>query len=127
MENRRKIEPKEIPNRLIPRLLVAFTRQLEILVTTLDMVALKLPEREFKGLLNLVRERMLKHVYGINLLCTALKKSALIQSSKNTITPCTSKLKSISKYQFMKILYFTLKQVKDNSQRCAIHDSRIRS
>ena len=32
---RRKIEPKEIPNRLIPRLLVVFTRQLEILVTTL--------------------------------------------------------------------------------------------
>ena len=92
-----------------------------------NMVALKLPEREFKGLLNLVRERMLKHVYGINLLCTALKKSALVQFSKNTITPRTSKLKSISKYQFLKILYVTLKQVKDNSQRCAIHDSRIRS
>ena len=30
-----KIEPKEIPSRLIPRLLVVFTRQLEILVTTL--------------------------------------------------------------------------------------------
>ena len=36
LENRRKIEPKEIPSRLIPRLLVVFTRQLEILVTTLD-------------------------------------------------------------------------------------------
>ena len=35
MENRRKIEPKEIPSRLIPHLLVVFTRQLEILVTTL--------------------------------------------------------------------------------------------
>ena len=70
---------------------------------------------------------MLKHVYRINLLCTALKKSALVQFSKNTITPRTSKLKSISKYQFLKILYVTLKQVKDNSQRCAIHDSRIRS
>ena len=35
LENRRKIEPKEIPSRLIPRLLVLFTRQLEILVTTL--------------------------------------------------------------------------------------------
>ena len=35
LENRRKIEPKEIPSRLIPRLLVVFTRQLEILVTTL--------------------------------------------------------------------------------------------
>ena len=35
LENRRKVEPKEIPNHLIPRLLVVFTRQLEILVTTL--------------------------------------------------------------------------------------------
>ena len=34
--NRRKMEPKEIPSHLIPRLLVVFTRQLEILVTTLD-------------------------------------------------------------------------------------------
>ena len=32
---KRKIEPKEIPSRLIPRLLFVFTRQLEILVTTL--------------------------------------------------------------------------------------------
>ena len=38
-----------------------------------DMVALKLPKREFKGLLNFVRERI-KHVYGIILLGTALKK-----------------------------------------------------
>ena len=37
LENRRKIEPKEIPSRLIPRLLVVFTRQLEILVTTLHV------------------------------------------------------------------------------------------
>ena len=36
LENRRKIEPKEIPSRLIPRLLVVFTRQLEILVTSLN-------------------------------------------------------------------------------------------
>ena len=35
MENRRKIEPKEIPSHLIPCLLVVFARQLEILVTTL--------------------------------------------------------------------------------------------
>ena len=35
LENRTKIEPKEIPSCLIPRLLVVFTRQLEILVTTL--------------------------------------------------------------------------------------------
>ena len=34
-ENRRKIEPKEIPSCLIPRLLIVFTQQLEILVTTL--------------------------------------------------------------------------------------------
>ena len=34
LENRRKTGPKEIPSHLIPRLLV-FTRQLEILVTTL--------------------------------------------------------------------------------------------
>ena len=37
-KNRRKIESKEIPSRLIPRLLVAFTRQLEILVTTLELL-----------------------------------------------------------------------------------------
>ena len=36
LENRRKIEPKEIPSCLIPRLLVVFIRQLEILVTTLN-------------------------------------------------------------------------------------------
>ena len=35
LENRRKIEPKEIPSCLIPCLLVVFTRQLEILVTSL--------------------------------------------------------------------------------------------
>ena len=36
LKNKRKIEPKEIPCCLIPRLLVVFTRQLEILVTTLS-------------------------------------------------------------------------------------------
>ena len=36
-----KIEPKEIPSRLIPRLLVVFTRQLEILVTTLSTYEFK--------------------------------------------------------------------------------------
>ena len=35
LENRRKIEPKEIPSCLIPHLLVVFNRQLEILVTSL--------------------------------------------------------------------------------------------
>ena len=34
-ESRRKLEPKEIPSCLISHLLVVFTRQLEILVTTL--------------------------------------------------------------------------------------------
>ena len=33
-------EPKEIPSRLIPRLPVVFTRQLEILVTTLTIMFL---------------------------------------------------------------------------------------
>ena len=36
-ENRRKIEPKEIPSCLISCLLVVFIRQLEILVTSLDI------------------------------------------------------------------------------------------
>ena len=35
VENKRKTEPKEIPSCLIPHLLVVFTRQLEILETTL--------------------------------------------------------------------------------------------
>ena len=64
------------------------------------MVALNLLKREFKGLLNIVGERI-KHVYGITLLGTTLKKSALVQTSKNTIIGMLhiSKLKSISKYQ----------------------------
>ena len=33
----KKIEPKQIPNCLIPCLLVVFTRQIEILVTTLPI------------------------------------------------------------------------------------------
>ena len=35
LEDRRKLEPKETPQCLIPCLLVVFTRQLEILATTL--------------------------------------------------------------------------------------------
>jgi len=35
LENRRKLEPKETPRCLIPRLLVVFAQQLEILATTL--------------------------------------------------------------------------------------------
>ena len=43
-ENRSKIEPKEIPRHLIPHLLVVFTRQLEILVTTVqEMVTYENP------------------------------------------------------------------------------------
>ena len=38
--NRRKIEPKEVPWGLIPCLLVVFTLQLEILVTTLHVYCL---------------------------------------------------------------------------------------
>ena len=38
LEKRTKIEPKEIPTRLIPCLLVVFTWQLEILVTTLTIL-----------------------------------------------------------------------------------------
>ena len=41
LENRRKIELKEIPCCLIPRLLVVFTWQLEILVTTLGIFSSK--------------------------------------------------------------------------------------
>ena len=37
LENRRKIEQQEKPRHLIPRLPVVFTRQLEILVTTLTV------------------------------------------------------------------------------------------
>ena len=64
-----------------------------------DIVALKLPESEFKGLLNFVRERI-KHVYRIIFIRYSFKKAALVQASKNTITH-TSKLKSISKYQLL--------------------------
>ena len=50
-----------------------------------NVVALKLPERKFKGLLNFADERgyklRLKHDNGINLLGTALSST-----SKNTIT-----------------------------------------
>ena len=64
------------------------------------MVALKLPEREFKGRLNFVRERI-KHVHGINLFGTALIKSAVVQTSKNTIALHTSKFKSITNISFV--------------------------
>ena len=48
------------------------------------MVGLKLPEREFKGLLNAIRERI-KHVYGISILGTALIKSTLVQTSRTQL------------------------------------------
>ena len=41
------------------------------------MVAFKLPEREFKGLLNFVRERI-KHVYRIIFTRYSLKKNQLL-------------------------------------------------
>ena len=41
MENERKTEPKEIPGCLISRPLVVFTRQLKILMTTLQEVSPK--------------------------------------------------------------------------------------
>ena len=89
------------------------------------MYQIWLPELGFKRLLNFVRERI-KHVYRIMYLPgTALKKTALVQASKNTITH-TSKLKSISKYQLLKFhlstfenyefLSFTLEQLKHNSR-----------
>ena len=62
------------------------------------MVALKLPESGFKGLLNLVRERI-KHVYRIIFTRYSFKKVSSCSSFLNTITH-TSKFKSISKYQF---------------------------
>ena len=70
----------------------------------------KFPEGEIQGLLNLVRE-WIKHVYGINLLDTALKKSALVQTSKNT-----------EKSGF---LYF--KASERIHARCTVCNSRIRS
>ena len=48
------------------------------------MVALKLPEREIRGLLNFVRDRI-KHVYGINLLGTALKNQLLFKILKTQL------------------------------------------
>ena len=53
MENRRKIEPQEIPSRLITRLLVVFTRQLEILVTTLlgIVIFVVMPDQEEIGII----------------------------------------------------------------------------
>ena len=48
------------------------------------MVALKLPESEIKVLLNFVQERI-KHVYGINLLGTALKNQLLFKLLKTQL------------------------------------------
>ena len=57
------------------------------------------------------------------------KKSTLVKNSKNTMTPNTSKLKSICECQLltfhlkkMIFRYFTLKQVKHNSR--ALYISR---
>ena len=48
------------------------------------MVARKLPEREFKGLLNFLRERI-KHVHKINLLGTVLKNQLLFKLLKTQL------------------------------------------
>ena len=48
------------------------------------MVGLKLPEREFKGLLNSLRERI-KDVYGISILGIALIKSILVQTFRTQL------------------------------------------
>ena len=71
------------------------------------MVAFKSPERELKGLLIIVRERI-KHVSGINLLGTTLKKIALVQTFKNTITPHTYKLKSLSTLPIINVIFVDL-------------------
>ena len=49
-ENKRKIEPKETPRCLIPHLLVVFTLQLEILVTTLSLVWERIQKTDTFGL-----------------------------------------------------------------------------
>ena len=48
------------------------------------MVALKLPERKFRGLLKFVRERI-KYVHGINLLGAALKNQLLFKILKTQL------------------------------------------
>ena len=49
-ENKRKIDPKETPSCLVPRLLVVFTLQLEILVTTLSLVWERIQKTDTFGL-----------------------------------------------------------------------------
>ena len=49
-ENKRKIEPKEIASCLIHHLLVVFTLQLEILVTTLSLVWERIQKTDTFGL-----------------------------------------------------------------------------
>ena len=54
LESRRNIEPKEIPSCLIPCLLVVFTWELEILVTTLTTECLKTRYSSFLSLVERV-------------------------------------------------------------------------
>ena len=49
-ENKRKIEPKDIASCLIHHLLVVFTLQLEILVTTLSLVWERIQKTDTFGL-----------------------------------------------------------------------------
>ena len=71
------------------------------------MVAFKSPERELKGLLIIVRERI-KHVSGINLLGTTFKKIALVETFKNTITSHTYKLKLLSTLPIINVIFVDL-------------------
>ena len=54
LESRRNMEPKEVPSCLIPCLLVVFTRELEMLVTTLTTECLKTCYSSFLSLVERV-------------------------------------------------------------------------
>ena len=58
LENRRKLEPKETPRCLIPRLLVVSTRQLEILGKTLPVACFLRNKEPFSEIKRLLWERM---------------------------------------------------------------------
>ena len=93
-----------------------------------DMVALKLPEHEFNGLLNNVREK-LSMFTELMYLVQLLRISSCSNFSKHK--PHTSKLKSISKYQLLTFLCTRLKNMVFYTSlwsrwniihvRCAVH------
>ena len=76
LENRRKLEPKETPRCLIPRLLVVFTRQLEILATTLGNIIIicNIEPNKFaeKNVTNFVKWQGLHCLLKLNLFITTL-------------------------------------------------------